>query len=134
MAVTTSPGAVQLTIPLRSEFGSILRLVAAAFGADAAFSLDDIDDLRLAVSEVFSSALQHDDRAATLTAVFESAAPGVEVSLLVSSDSGSPNVVELDELASAIIKASVDRVEVDGFSVRLTKHGSELVPATTDDG
>ncbi len=134
MAVTMSPAdAVQLTIPLRSEYGSVLRLVAASFAADAAFSIDDIDDLRLAVSEVFSSALQDDERAATLTAVFTSAASGVQVSLLVSTDGGSPGVVELDELASAIIKASVDRVEVDEFSVRLTKHSSELVPATTDD-
>ena len=134
MAVTTSSAdAVQLTIPLRSEYGSILRLVAASFGADAAFFLDDIDDLRLAVSEVFSSALQHGATAATLTAVFNSAASGVQVSLSVSTDGGSPGVIELDELASAIIKASVDRVEVDEFSVRLTKHSSELAPATTDD-
>jgi serine/threonine-protein kinase RsbW len=91
MAVTTSPAdAIQLTIPLRSEYGSILRLVAAASGADAEFSLDDIDDLRLAVSEVFSSALQHEGSAATLTAVFTRAAPGVQVSLLVSSEGGSP--------------------------------------------
>ena len=46
---------VRLQVPSRDEFASTVRVVVASIGADAGFSVDDIDDLRLAVSEVFSS-------------------------------------------------------------------------------
>ena len=128
MAISTPlDDALHLTIPLRSEYGASLRPVAAAFGADAAFSLEDIDDLRLAVSEVFSSALQRHGSRAALTAVFTNAAPGMQVGLLVLAEDGSPGVIELDDLAFSIIQAATDHVEVEEFSVRLFKHCSEIV-------
>ena len=46
---------VDVTVPLRPEYASIVRLVTASLGADAGFTVDDIDDLRLAMSEVFSA-------------------------------------------------------------------------------
>ena len=52
---TDDSARVDVTVPLRAEFASIVRLIAASLGADAGFTVDDIDDLRLALSEVFSS-------------------------------------------------------------------------------
>ena len=41
-------------MPFRTEFAATLRTVVAAVGSDAGFSVDELDDVRLALSEVFS--------------------------------------------------------------------------------
>ena len=57
---TDDSSRVDVTVPLRPEFASIVRLIAASLGADAGFSVDDIDDLRLALSEVFAALVDGD--------------------------------------------------------------------------
>jgi hypothetical protein len=144
VAPATDSSQVEVTVPLRADYGSILRLIAASLGADAGFSVDDIDDLRLALSEVFSSFV---DAAATdataadarVTVTFDTGGRGLAV--LLSAVDGRGQIVgavgdhasyELDELATSIIGVAVDEFEFVGGTARLVKFGAEQTAAQSD--
>ncbi len=117
-------------MPLRTEFFATLRTVAASLGADAGFSIDEIDDLRLAISEVVSSLADRegapDDR---IEASFELDGAGVTVTITTDKrDVG----IELDDLASSILDSVVDRYDVDGTGVTLMKLASEASSTASD--
>lgn len=123
----TSNGAnqVEVTVPLRTDFVATLRTVAASLGADAGFSIDEIDDLRLAISEVVSSMIDSttsdDDR---IVATFGLSAACVAVG--ITTRHGELQI-ELDDLASSILQSVVDEYEVVGPRVTLVKLASEAV-------
>ena len=138
---TDSSSQVEVTVPLRADYGSILRLIAASLGADAGFSVDDIDDLRLALSEVFSSFVDRGGGAidARVVVTFDTAGTGLAVSL--SAVNGRGEAVgavgdhasfELDELATSIIGVAVDEFEFVGGTARLVKFGVEQPAAQSD--
>lgn len=52
---------VELEIPANAEFVSIARIVVASLASDVGFSEDRIDDLRLAVSEACTNAIEAHD-------------------------------------------------------------------------
>lgn len=49
---------VELEIPARAEFVSIARIVVGSLATDMGFSEDRVDDLRLAVSEACTNAIE----------------------------------------------------------------------------
>lgn len=52
--LTSADGNVEVMIPLDLRNASIVRVVAAALGADSGYSMDEIDDFRLALNEAFA--------------------------------------------------------------------------------
>jgi len=114
-----------MSVPLRTEFVATLRTMAASLGADVGFSIDEIDDLRLAISEVVSSLVDGegspDDR---IEAAFDLHGEGVTVTITTDRVGAS---IELDDLATTILDSVVDRYDVDGANVTLTKLASEAV-------
>ena len=44
---------VKLTVPARDEFARTVRMTAAALAGRMGMSLDDVDDVRIAVEEAF---------------------------------------------------------------------------------
>lgn len=122
---------VEVTLPLRTDFVATLRTVAASLGADAGFSIDEIDDLRLAISEVVSSLIDSttadDDR---VVATFDLGESRVEVAITTRLGE---HPIELDDLASSILQSVVDDYEVVGPCVTLVKLASEAVGLTGAD-
>ena len=116
---------VEVTLPLRTDFVATLRTVAASLGADAGFSIDEIDDLRLAISEVVSSLIDSttadDDR---VVATFELRTSCVAVAITTRRGE---HRIELDDLASSILQSVVDEYEVEGPRVTMVKLASEAV-------
>lgn len=111
---------VTLSLPLHVRHASTARVVAASLAADAGFSVDEIDDLRLGVNEVVS-VLSDDassDPSARLTVEF-AVAPG-QVTATISRSDGE-GAIELDELAERILDAVVDRYEFARGTFRITK-------------
>lgn len=108
-------------MPLRPEYASTIRTVAAALGADAGFSIDELDDVRLALSEVFSALVDdaHGDRAHVSFVVGDGSAR-IEVRT-----DGASGGVELDDLALGILRSVTDSFEVVGGAVVLVKHATE---------
>jgi serine/threonine-protein kinase RsbW len=123
---------VEVTVPLRTDFIATLRTVAASLGADAGFSIDEIDDLRLAISEIVSSMI--DSTSSTqdrVVAAFEVGAAGVAVA--ITTERGEIDI-ELDDLASSILESVVDEYVVAGPRVNLVKLASEAASVVEHGG
>jgi serine/threonine-protein kinase RsbW len=115
---------VEVTIPLRSAFLATVRTMTTAMAADAGFSVDEIDDVRLALGEVVTAYLDAsagDDRVA-VTYVLGDAA----FTMTVRPERGAA-AVEFDGLASGILAAVVDEWHVDDDGVTLVKRASEVL-------
>jgi serine/threonine-protein kinase RsbW len=52
-------GVVRLTIPSRAEWVAVARLAVAAVASRQRFSVDEIEDIKLAIAEACTNAIQH---------------------------------------------------------------------------
>lgn len=116
----SSRGTIDVTLPARTDMAATLRVLVASLGADVGLTLDEIDDVRLAVNEVFSSVADVDSEA-QFRISFEPAPGSLRVEM---SSPGAPSF-ELDELATTILRSVIDVVETDGASIRLSKRARE---------
>jgi hypothetical protein len=118
------PNTIDVALPLRAEHAGTLRVLVATLGADAGFNIDEIDDLKLAVSEIFTLLV---DGAASVGAFRAHARiiatdDTVEICL----HRGQQNDhLELDALAATILSSVVDDHHIDGDGVTLVKHRHE---------
>lgn len=113
---------IDLVVPLTAAYASTIRVVVAAVGADLEFSVDELDDLRLGVSEVFNLLADGAHPGTRCTTTFAAGGTGVKISMSRDSENAA---VELDGLALTILSSVVDDFEVvDGYVV-LHKRASE---------
>ena len=116
--------AIDVDVPLRTEYAATIRLLVASLGADVGFSIDEIDDLKLAVSEVFTQMVEadgeDDSRRAHLRLTIGGSSLGVHLS---AGADAAP--LELDPLSTAILSSVVDAHTVTTDGVRLVKRVTE---------
>lgn len=111
---------VEVTIPPKPEFVSVARLTAAAVAARQSFTYDEIEDLKIAVSEACAALIVAGTEGTPLTLQFawesdtlevriETGGPGVELAA-VSPQTKQP----LDEtrLGVFLMQCLVDEVEI----------------------
>jgi hypothetical protein len=111
----------EVIVPLQTRYASTVRIIAASLGAEAGFTVDEIDDVRLALDEVFSMlAERHVGERVRTTFRLE----GHQLIAGLRLESG-PVDVEPDELAANILRSVVDRYEFTSEGVTLTKRASE---------
>ena len=118
-AARDSSRAITLSLPATSEFASTLRVIAASLGADLGFTLDEIDDLRLALNEVFTSIADGDGE--RVSVAFHPAADRVTVEVTAEP----PRAIELDELAMTILASVVDAFRLDDQRAVFSKQARE---------
>lgn len=114
---------VELTVPADTKHLRLARLAASGYGADLGFSLDDIEELRLAVGEACALLVDHAPDDARLLLRY-----GAEGPLLIIEGTcpaaGSSELV-VDPVAQAVMVNTVDSFDVerqgDLNSFRLTK-------------
>ncbi len=115
---TLPPDAIEISIPALAHHGAILRTLVSAMGADAGWCVDDIDDLKLALSEVLSMMVGRDDIARVRVAF---TVHGRQVTVRFRSEPiallGPPDV-----LGAAILAAVVDQVDWEDGGATLHKH------------
>lgn len=123
-------GTVELTVPLVAQYASTVRTVAAALGADAGFSVDELDDIRLSLSEVFSALVDDAEAAATARASvsFSIGVGMVRVEVRTDRDA---NSIDLDDLALGILRSVTDHLEVTSTTVAFVKHATEAIPGSS---
>ena len=96
-------------------------MIAASLGAEAGFTVDEIDDVRLALDEVFSMlAERHVGERVRTTFRLD----GLQLVAALALESG-PIDVEPDELAANILRSVVDHYEFGADRVMLTKRAAE---------
>jgi serine/threonine-protein kinase RsbW len=119
---------IDVVVPVRTEFASTVRTVAASLGADAGFSIDEIDDVRLALSEVFAAFADSPGLiGGRLRVSFISSEGRLDVT--TSPEHGASDV-EFDELASSILQTVVDEFATGRDGVRIVKQAVEIVGAS----
>lgn len=128
---TASPGdgietdeAIEIVVPLRAEHGATLRVIVASLGSENGLSVDEIDDVKLAVSEIFTLlADDADEVGASRAHVAYVASPGT---IQINMHRGlADEALELDALATTILSSVVDSHVVDSTGVTLVKRAVE---------
>ena len=121
-STASSGDEIELTLPLRPASAAMLRTVATAVGADASMSVDEIDDLRLALNEAWALMLSGGPGGSRCTVTVVPTGRQVTVRL-VATDGRSPAAP--DELSERILRAVVDHLTIDAESVTLVKTATE---------
>lgn len=146
--VTAHRDRIEVDVPLRSELLSTVRTVTATLAADAGFTIDEIDDIRLALAETLTAYLQREEGQREEGGREDGAreedgrdeGPGgdrARVTYVVAGSTLAVNVrpkqgparVEFDELASGILAAVVDDCVTDDAGVTVVKRATEAIAA-----
>ena len=115
----TSPD-VELRIPADSAFLAVLRTATAGLAARLDFTLDDIEDLRIAVDEACAMVLPQAREGSDLTCAFDLGKGELTVS--VSADCDEPRQPSRDGFAWTVLAALTTSVtaEVEGNRLTIT--------------
>jgi anti-sigma regulatory factor (Ser/Thr protein kinase) len=115
---------IEIVVPLRAEHAATLRVIVASLGSDNGLTVDEIDDVKLAVSEVFTLLVDDaDDVGATHAHVGYTTVDGtITITLHRGLDD---DQLELDALAATILSSVVDRHVVGSEGVTIVKHAAE---------
>ncbi len=102
-----STDTVELTVPADPAYVSVLRTVTASLAARRDFTIDEIDDLRIAVDEASALLLPYAAADASLSAVFGGGEAVLQVQV---------SVELADQAGSAVAAAGDDRLVLDQTS------------------
>ncbi|MCU1395876.1 MAG: hypothetical protein JWM34_4304 [Ilumatobacteraceae bacterium] len=124
MSATTTAGPVTLVLPPAPAMVRVGRLTASSIASLADMSIDDIDDIKIAVSEMITLLIQSGNRA-TITLRFETTES--EFSVEASTPSGASSFGRNDlALATAVLEAVADEHQIastdDRILLRIVKH------------
>lgn len=118
---------VELRIPADSAYLSVLRTATAGLAARLDFTLDDIEDLRIAVDEACAMVLPQARSDSDLTCTFDLETSRLTVAVTAECDS--PRPPNKDSFAWTVLSALTNEVtaEVNGDRLTVT-----LARGTTD--
>ncbi|CAN5481560.1 anti-sigma regulatory factor [soil metagenome] len=111
---------VELRIPADSAYLAVLRTATAGLAARLDFTLDDIEDLRIAVDEACAMVLPQARPNSDLTCTFDLAATRLTVAVTAECDS--PRPPNRDGFAWTVLAALTNEVaaDVDGDRLPVT--------------
>jgi serine/threonine-protein kinase RsbW len=125
-ASATRRAEVELRLPADSAYASVLRTTTAGLAARLDFTIDDIEDLRIAVGEANALVLEHADGTGDLVCTFH-LSPG-EMVVSVSAAAADAPEPDLDSFAWQVLSTlatSADITSADGsVTVTMTMHSS----------
>jgi len=118
---------VSVRVPAAAAYLSVLRTTTASLAARLDFTLDEIEDLRIAVDEASCLLLASAAEGAELTSVFAMSADSIEISVSTMTDKGHPP--SRDSFAWTVLSALAGEVDAwtdaDGQqTISLIKHRS----------
>jgi serine/threonine-protein kinase RsbW len=127
-AATTTEDVVELRLPADSAYLSVLRTATAGLAARLDFTLDEIEDLRIAVDEACAMLLPDATPDATMTCTFALSGATLAVTVAVPSRTG--RVPRRNTFAWTVLTALAGDVDTaigaDGVvSVTLAKRGGQ---------
>jgi serine/threonine-protein kinase RsbW len=116
---------VEVRVPADGAYVATLRLTSASLAARCDLTIDDIEDLRLAVDEACALLLPHAQPGSAMLARFELAAGRLEVTTTVDSPDASSASPDRSGFAWSVLSALASDVEVKGdgghLSITVTK-------------
>ncbi len=123
---------IDMSVPAEGAYLSVLRTAAAGLAARLNFTLDDIEDLRIAVDEACSILLAQAVPGARLTCAFHMTADSVTVRAGVRTTS--PRLPSRDGFSWTVLSALTSTVEFDvrppdGLLIELSQQRPVAHPA-----
>jgi serine/threonine-protein kinase RsbW len=116
---------VDVRIPADGAYIATLRLTAASLGARCDLTVDDIEDLRLAVDEACALLLPHAQPGSAMHARFDLATGRLAVTTTVESPDASEASPDRSGFAWSVLSALASEVDVKGdgehLSITVTK-------------
>jgi serine/threonine-protein kinase RsbW len=113
---------VELRLPADGAYAAVLRTTAAGLAARLDFTLDDIEDLRMAAGEATALVLEQASRGGDLVAGFHLGSGSMTMTLSVQADH--PSEPDYDSFAWQVLSTLASRAEAavspDRLSVSLT--------------
>ena len=113
-----TPADVELRLPADSAYVSVLRTTSAGLAARLDFTLDDIEDLRMAVGEACTMLLDRARPGGQLIARFHLGEGRVEVR--VSADAVRPTLPDVDSFAWQVLTTTASDVTAEAGDDLLT--------------
>lgn len=113
---------VELRIPSRAEWVALARLAVAAVANRLRFSIEDIEDIKLAVAEACTAVIQHERHGEFIDLTCETSADGLRVRVRDAGRQSLPRdngrMMDLDEARIAglgvfLIRTLMDEVAYD---------------------
>lgn len=127
----TESADVELRLPADGAYASVLRTTTAALAARLDFTIDDIEDLRMAVAEATAMVLEVADEGTDLVSSFALRAGEMTVSVSVGAES--PDEPDYDSFAWQVLTtlSTSAKVESTGgrFAVTMTVNSTATDPA-----
>jgi len=117
-----SLGSVELRIPARAEWVAVARLAAAAVGSRMRFSVDEIDDLKLAIAEACTNIIQRSEGIENIDLRWD--VGPTELRITVSGDGRAPKLES--------VKGAEEDNKVGGLGVFLIRALMDTVEYETD--
>ena len=122
---------VSVRVPAAAAYLSVLRTTTASLAARLDFTLDEIEDLRIAVDEASCLLLASAVEGAELTSVFAMSDDSIQISVSTMTDKG--HTPSRDSFAWTVLSALAGEVdawtEADGHqTISLIKHRSRDMP------
>jgi len=113
---------VEVRVPADGAYVATLRLTAASLGARCDLTVDDIEDLRLAVDEACALLLPLASAGSTLDARFELARGCLVVEAAVASQAGTPDRSGFAWSVLSALASEVDVADSEGqLAITVTK-------------
>lgn len=94
---------VEMRLPAESAYVAVLRMTTAGLAARLDFTLDDIEDLRMAVGEACALVLEHADPGGDLYATYDLSDGSIRVA--VSADSSNDDDPDQDSFGWQVLTA-----------------------------
>ena len=118
-------GEVRLEVPASPEFFRIARIMVAGVASRVGFTLDEVEDLRIAIDELCFALVGRGGRPGTLSVLYDVGADDLTVRGAGHFEDGAGEAPVLSPLSEQILGAVVDECEVsasaDGPTFRMFK-------------
>ena len=108
----------ELRLPADGVYASVLRTTTASLAARLDFTIDDIEDLRMAVAEATAMVLEVADPGSELISTFV-LSPG-EMTIAVSVGAASPGEPDYDSFGWQVLTTLATSVKIEAKSGRFT--------------
>ncbi|TQK70462.1 MULTISPECIES: anti-sigma factor [unclassified Nocardioides] len=120
------PDEVELRLPADGAYASVLRTLTAGLAARLDFTMDDIEDLRIAVSEAAAMVLDEADADAVLDCRFQLGTS--ELALTIAAAAQTPTAPDYESFGWQVLATLADEAAIDAvagrYSVRLLVRSS----------
>lgn len=123
---------VELRLPADGAYASVLRTLTAGLAARLDFTMDDIEDLRIAVSEAVAMVLEQSDEQAELDCRFR-LDPGT-LTVVISTTSAEPAAPDYESFGWQVLATLSEEASIDTapgtYAVRIVVRSS-IAPTDT---